>query len=194
MFKSNRPFYRLNHNITALQVRLIDEDGKQIGIVSREEALRKAQDVDVDLVEIAPRANPPVCRLIDYKKFQYLQARKEREEKKKIKEVGFKEVRMGPFVAQHDFEVRLGKIKEFIEGGNRVKVTVHFAGRQITHPEFGHALLKRITEELNNLALVEREGRFEGKNLIMVLGRIKGRKKEEKNAESQNPQSSSQAV
>lgn len=192
MLKFNRPFYRLNQSIAAPQVRLIDESGKQIGIVNRTEALVKAQELDVDLVEIAPKANPPVCRLIDFRKFQYLQSRKEREEKKKTKEVALKEIRMGPFVAPRDLEIRIGRIREFIKKGNRVKVSVRFAGRQITHPEFGHGLLRKIVEALGDLAQVEREAKFEGRNLSLIIGKLKGKKKEEeKNAESQNQKSGS---
>lgn len=186
MFKNSKPFYRLNHHIVAPKVRVIDEPGKQIGILSREEALRKAQELEVDLVEVAPHANPPVCRLIDFKKFQYLQARKEREERKKIKGAEIKEVRMGPFVAEQDFKVRLERMEEFLREGNRVKVTIHFAGRQITHPEFGHKLFRKITDELGEIANVEREAKFEGRNLTLILGRVKGKKVTQTNAQSQN--------
>lgn len=190
MFKTHRPFYRLNFSVTAPSVRLIDETGKQVGIVTREEALRKAQELEVDLVEVAASANPPVCRLIDFKKFQYLESRKHKEERKKNKEVELKEVRMGPFVAQRDLEVRLGRIREFLKEGHRVKVTIHFAGRQITHPEFGHELFRKITGELSEIAHVEREAKFEGRNLTLILGKVAGQKKVEKNdAQIQNQNS-----
>lgn len=195
MLKFNKPFYRLNQSITAPSVRLIDESGKQIGIVNRLEALAKAQESDVDLVEIAPKANPPVCRLIDFKKFRYLQSRKEKEEKKKTKVVELKEIRMGPFVAPRDLEIRIDRIREFIKKGNRVKLSVRFAGRQITHPEFGHGLLQKIVEALSDLAQVEREAKFEGRNLSLILGKSKGKKKEEEqNAQSQNQESGQKKI
>lgn len=187
MYKPTKVFYRLNQFISAPQVRLIDGSGKQLGIVTREEALRKADEMEVDLVEVAPRAVPPVCRLIDYKKFQYLQARKVKEEKKRVKEVELKEIRMGPFVAKHDFEVRIARIREFLRDGHRVKVTVRFTGRQMAHPEFGHKLLKNVVDEIGENAQIEREAKFEGRNLILVLGKSHGKKiEEEKNAQSQN--------
>lgn len=186
MAKPIKHFYRLNQYIIAPEIRLIDESGKQIGIVSREEALQKAQEKAVDLVEIAPHASPPVCRLIDFKKFQYLQSRKEKEERKKSKEVELKEVRMGPFVAPRDFEVRIERIREFLTEGHRVKVSIRFSGRQITHPEFGYELLKKITSQLGEITHVEREAKFEGRNLTSILGKAKGKKKGEENAEGQN--------
>lgn len=194
MAKPTKIFYRLNQFISAPQVRLIDENNKQIGIVSREEALKKAQELEIDLVEVAPNAKPPVCRLIDYKKFKYLQSRKEREERKKIKTVELKEVRMGPFVAPHDLQVRLTRIREFLTDGNRVKLTIRFGGRQMAHPEFGHELIKKILGELEELAQIVREAKFEGRNLTLILAQVKGKKKEEENAQSQNPQSSTKAV
>ena len=194
MAKVIRHFYRLNQNITAPKVRLIDEVGKQIGIVDREEALRRAQEKEIDLVEIAPNANPPVCRIIDYKKFRYLQSRREREEKKNSREVELKEVRMGPFVAPRDLEIRIGRIKEFLGDGHRVKVTIRFSGRQITHPQFGYELLKKIVNGLEEIAYVEREAKFEGRNLTSILGKTKGEKKGEKNAEGQNQKSGPQTL
>ncbi|MDP3998695.1 MAG: translation initiation factor IF-3 [bacterium] len=194
MYKPTRIFNRLNLNITAPTVRLIDESGKQVGILSREEALRKARDLEVDLVEVAPNANPPVCRLIDYKKFQYLQSRKEREEKKKTKTVDLKGIRMGPFVASHDLQTRLDRMREFLTEGDRVKVTVRFTGRQMAHPQFGYDLLKKVVEEVKDIGHVEREAKFEGRNLIMILGKIKGREKEVKDAKSENQKSSGKAL
>lgn len=195
MYKTTKTFYRLNQFITAPQVRLTDEGGKQIGIMTLEEALKQAEELEVDLVEVAPKAVPPVCRLIDFKKFKYLQARKEREEKKKVKEVELKEIRMGPFVAAHDLAVRMGRIREFLKDGHRVKVTVRFTGRQMTHPEFGRKLLEKIVGELNELAQVEREAKFEGRNLNLILGKGHGKKAEEaKNAEGQNQKSSAKEI
>lgn len=195
MYKPTKTFYRLNQFITSPQVRLIDSSGKQVGIVNLGEALRQAEELEVDLVEVAPNAKPPVCRLIDFKKFKYLQARKEREEKKKVKEVELKEVRMGPFVAQHDLLVRKERIREFLKDGHRVKVTIKFTGRQMAHPEFGHKLLKEIVESFAETAQVERETKFEGRNLTLILGKSHGKRVEEvKSAESQDQKSSTQAI
>ncbi|MBI4100311.1 translation initiation factor IF-3 [Candidatus Microgenomates bacterium] len=176
--QAKKVFYRLNFNITAPKIRLIDESGKQIGIVEKEEALKKAQELEIDLVEIAPNANPPVCRLIDFKKFRYLQARKEREERKKVKAVDLKEVQMGPFVADHDLATRLERIKEFLTDGDRVKVNIRFTGRQMAHPEFGFELLKKIKESLGEIAHVEREPKFEGRVLSLILSKSRAKREE----------------
>ena len=194
MTKYIKTFYRLNYSITAPTLRLIDESGKQLGIVSREEALKKASEAGIDLVEVAAKARPPVCRLIDFKKFQYIQSRKAREEKKKLKEVELKEIRMGPFVASRDLEIRLGRIKDFLTEGHRVKVTVRFAGRQMAHPEFGHELLHKIVEELKEISQVEREAKFEGRNLTLILGKISKKRMEEKNAKNEDQNSRQEKV
>ncbi len=134
------------------------------------QALELSKEAEVDLVEIASTANPPVVRLIDFKKFKYEQAKKEQEEKKHAKETELKEVRMGPFVAENDLNVRMMRIKAFLHNGNKVKISIKFSGRQMSHPEFGHQLLKRILDILNDIAVVEREIRFEGRNLTLIIG------------------------
>ena len=133
--KKNYKFYRLNYQITAPQIRLLDETGKQIGILDKNEALRRAQMEDKDLVEIAGQAKPPVVKLIDFKKFKYLEAKKERESRKSIKHVGVKEIRLSPFIGEHDFQVRIKQGAEFLNGGNQLKISVPFRGREITHKE-----------------------------------------------------------
>ncbi len=140
------------------------------------QALELSKEAEVDLVEIASTANPPVVRLIDFKKFKYEQAKKEQEEKKHAKETELKEVRMGPFVAENDLNVRMMRIKAFLHNGNKVKISIKFSGRQMSHPEFGHQLLKRILDILNDIAVVEREIRFEGRNFTMVLTPLQSQK------------------
>lgn len=170
--------YRLNYQITSPQLRLLDEEGKQIGIVSKIEALQKAKELNLDVVEIAPKAVPPVARLIDYKKFKYLEARKERESKKKQKNVGVKEVRLRPFIGQHDIDTRLKRSRGFLEDGNQLKVNVFFRGREIVRKEFGYDVMKRFLASLEKVKIV-REPHMEGRVLVaLVVG--EGKKKEKK--------------
>lgn len=172
--KYNRKFYRLNYQIAALQLRLLDEEGKQIGVVSKLEALQKAKELGIDVVEIAPNAIPPVAKLIDFKKFKYQEAKKEREARKSQKHVGVKEVRLRPFIGQHDFDTRLAQAKEFLSEGNQVKLTLTFKGREITRKEFGFAVIKRFIESLESVKVV-REPKMLGRVLeAMVVNNKKG--------------------
>lgn len=166
--KPRGKFYRLNYFIQAREIRLLDESGKQIGIVTKEEALRKAREAGVDVVEIAPNAKPPVAKLIDFKKFKYLESKKEREEKRKQKNAGIKELRLRPFIGQHDFEVRLNQAKEFLAEGNQIKISVPFRGREITHKEFGFAVINKFLQGLEAAKLV-REPHFEGRVLVATI-------------------------
>ncbi len=149
-------------------VRLLDEDGKQIGIVTKLEALQKAKELDSDVVEIAPNAKPPVAKLIDFKKFKYQEAKKERESRKSQKNVGVKEIRLRPFIGQHDFDTRLKRAKEFLDDGNQVKLSLFFRGREITKKEFGFDVMKRFIASLES-ARVVREPRLEGKVLASMV-------------------------
>lgn len=164
----NRKFYRLNYQITAPSVRLLDEEGKQIGVVTKLEALQKAKEMGLDIVEIAPNANPPVAKLIDYKKFKYQEAKKDRESRKSQKNVGVKEIRLRPFIGQHDFDTRLAQAKDFLADGNQVKLTLAFKGREITRKEFGFAVIKRFVESLESVKVV-REPRMFGKFLEAMI-------------------------
>ncbi len=146
----------------------MDETGKQIGIVTKEEALSKAKQLGIDVVEIAPHANPPVAKLIDYKKFKYLEAKKERDDKKKQKHVGVKEIRLSPFIGEHDIKVRVVQAQEFLKDGHQVKISVPFRGRQITRKEFGIEVVKRFVAQLVDVKIV-REAHFEGKILVAML-------------------------
>lgn len=172
--KPSNKYYRLNQNITAPQVRVIDESGKQIGILSREQALQEAVSREVDLVEVAPQAKPSVCRLIDFKKFKYLESKKAKQEKRAKVEV--KEIRLGPFISENDLQVRLRKARDFLKDGDRVRAVVKFTGRQMAHTEFGQKLIERFMGELADISKVEREPRFEGRLLVAGLTptKIKG--------------------
>ncbi len=167
--------YRLNYQITSPELRLLDEDGKQIGVVTKLEALQKAQESGLDIVEIAPNAKPPVAKLIDFKKFKYQEAKKERESKKSQKNVGVKEIRLRPFIGEHDFETRKKKAEEFLKDGNQVKIVVFFRGREITRKEFGFAVMKRFIGALPN-ARVVREPKPEGRTVAAMM--VSDKKKE----------------
>ena len=161
-------FYRLNYQITSPSLRLLDENGKQIGIVTKIEALQKAKEFNLDVVEIASNAKPPVAKLIDFKKFKYQEAKKERESRKSQKNVGVKEVRLRPFIGQHDFDTRLARGQEFLAEGNQLKVSVFFKGREVTRKEFGFEVMKRFIAKIES-ARVVREPHMEGRTLVAMI-------------------------
>ena len=167
--------YRLNYQITGPELRLLDEDGKQIGVVTKLVALQKAQEEGLDIVEIAPNAKPPVAKLIDFKKFKYQEAKKERESKKSQKNVGVKEIRLRPFIGEHDFETRKKKAEEFLKDGNQVKIVVFFRGREITRKELGFAVRNRFSGALPNARGV-REPKPEGRTVAAMM--VSDKKKE----------------
>ena len=171
----NYKHYRLNYQIVSPTVRLLDEEGKQIGVVSKLEALQMAKEKGIDVVEIAASAKPPVAKLIDFKKFKYQEAKKERESRKSQKNVGVKEIRLRPFIGTHDFDTRLKRAKEFLEDGNQVKISLFFRGREITRKEFGFDVVKRFIGELSD-AKVVREPRLEGKLIVAMI--VPDKKKE----------------
>ncbi len=166
---AKRKFYRINHYIKAPKVRVVDEAGKQIGILSLGEALKKAEKVGLDLVEVAPNASPPVAKIIDFKKFKYLESKKKKEERKKSKKGEIKEIRFRPFIAKKDLEFRFARAEEFLKEGHKLKVTVRFFGREITRKQFGYELLKKFVDRLSFLSVVDQEPRFMGRQLVMVL-------------------------
>ncbi len=149
-------------------MRVIDEHGKQIGILSKTEALNLARQQNLDLVEVSPFAKPPVAKIIDFKKFKYQQAKKQRESNKKAK-VELKQVRFTPFIAQGDLNNRLEKIKGFLKDGDRVKIVVKFVGRQITRKEFGYDLINKIVQTLAEEAVPDGEPKLQGKQLYLIL-------------------------
>ncbi|WP_144326677.1 translation initiation factor IF-3 [Tepidimonas aquatica] len=161
--------HRLNREITAPEVRLTGPDGQQIGVVPLQEALRMAGELDVDLVEIAPMANPPVCRLIDYGKFKYAEQKKAAEAKAKQKVIEVKEVKFRPATDEGDYQVKMRNIRRFLDEGDKCKVTLRFRGREITHQELGLALLERIRNELGDSIVVEQFPKLEGRQMIMMI-------------------------
>jgi translation initiation factor IF-3 len=159
----------VNANIRAREVRVIDADGAQLGVMTPQDAMRIAQQRDLDLVEVAPTANPPVCRIMDYGKFRYAQKKKAQESRKKSAATVLKEVKVGSQTSTHDVDFKLGHIRGFLGEGHRVKVSVFFRGRSITHPELGKAMLDRIAEKLGDIAAVEQQPRMEGRSMSMML-------------------------
>jgi len=161
---------KVNSSITVPKVRLVAEDGKQIGILERDEALEYALASGADLVLIGEKADPPVAKIIDFKKHLYQEQKREGEARKGQKNSGTKEIRVGsPFAAAADVQARINRTREFLATGFNVKIVIKFAGRQIAHPEFGHKIISRFKEELGSAAKVSREAHFEGKQLIVVF-------------------------
>lgn len=167
--------HRLNREITAPEVRLSGPDNEPLGIVALQEALRMAGELDVDLVEIAATANPPVCRLMDYGKFKYQEQKKAAEAKAKQKVIDIKEIKFRPGTDDGDYNIKLRNIRRFLEDGDKCKITLRFRGREITHQEIGMALLQRIRDELGESIVVEQFPKLEGRQMIMVVA--PGRKK-----------------
>jgi len=159
----------LNEDITAPQVRLIGEDGNQLGIMSGDEAMKIAEEKDLDLVMINPSANPPVCKVMDYGKFRFEQAKKEKEAKKNQHVVEVKEIRMSPSIGDNDFMVKLRNGQKFLQEGNRLKVTVRFRGREMAHTDLGRALLERFAQECAEIASVDKGAKLEGRLMTQFL-------------------------
>jgi translation initiation factor IF-3 len=159
----------VNGQIRAREVRVIDADGAQLGVMTPGDALRMAQQKELDLVEVAPTAQPPVCRIMDYGKFRYTQKKKAQESRKKSAAVVLKEVKVGSQTSTHDVDFKVGHIRGFLGEGHRVKVSVFFRGRSITHPELGRAMLDRIAEKVSDVATVEQQPRLEGRSMAMML-------------------------
>ena len=160
----------MNDQIRADTVRLIGADGEQVGIVPREEALRYVQEAELDLVEISPQADPPVCRAMDYGKFRYAASKKRQEAKKKQKQVTIKEVKFRPGTDVGDYDVKLRNLVRFLQEGNKTKITLRFRGREMAHPELGREMLKRVEEDLVGIGVVEQEPKMEGRQMVMVIG------------------------
>ncbi|MDZ7736151.1 MAG: translation initiation factor IF-3 [Gammaproteobacteria bacterium] len=160
---------RLNEDITANEVRLIGVDGEQVGIVPVQEALQSAEEKELDLVEIVPTAEPPVCRIMDYGKFLFEENKKKHAARKKQKQIQIKEVKFRPGTDEGDYNVKLRNATRFLEHGDKVKVTLRFRGREMAHQELGTQMLKRIEEDLSELSAVEQFPKMEGRQMIMVL-------------------------
>ena len=166
--------YRINQRIFAPQLRVLDAEGKQVGVLSKDEALRLAQEQELDLVEVAPMAKPPVAKIIDYNKFLYQLEKKKKEEKKKSKVSETKEVRLGPFMSDNDLQVMIRRGREFLENGDKVRLVVKFRGRQITRAEFGREVVRKVIEALADISKVDREPHFEGRQIISLLSVERG--------------------
>lgn len=163
---------RVNEKIRAKEVRVVGPDGKQIGIMPLKEALKIAEEMDLDLVEVAPQAEPPVCKVMDYGKYRYEQSIKEREARKKQTVITYKEMKMRPKIDIHDYEVKKRHIERFLKAGHKVKVTVMFRGREMSHTELGLNLLRRLAEEVSELGTVESEPKLDGRNMQMILAPV----------------------
>ncbi|MBX3678435.1 MAG: translation initiation factor IF-3 [Rhodocyclaceae bacterium] len=164
---------RLNEEINAPEIRLIGVEGEQVGIVSVQEALRMAEEAGVDLVEIAPMASPPVCRIMDYGKFKYAEAKKAHEAKLKQKQIQVKEVKFRPGTDEGDYKIKLRNLVRFLQEGDKTKVTLRFRGREMAHQEFGIRLLERVKADLESYGTVEQFPKMEGRQLIMIMAPIK---------------------
>ncbi|MFZ7276278.1 translation initiation factor IF-3 [Avibacterium endocarditidis] len=166
---TNRP-NRINEEIRAKEVRLINQDGEQAGIVSLQEALNKAEEVNLDLVEISPNAEPPVCRIMNYGKFLYEKGKAAKEQKKKQKVVQVKEIKFRPGTDEGDYQVKLRSILRFLEDGDKVKITVRFRGREMAHQDIGLNVLERVKQDTSEIAMIESApGKLEGRQAVMVI-------------------------
>lgn len=160
---------RINREIRAARVRVIDKDGSQVGIIATSEALMRAEQAGLDLVEIAPTADPPVCKIIDYGKYRYQLTKKEKESKKTQHQVKVKEIKVKPNTDDHDLHTKTKHAREFIEKGNKVRVTCMFRGREMQHPEFGEKVVKSIIDDLSDIASPESPAKMLGRSLSVVL-------------------------
>ena len=165
----SRDSLRINEEIRIREVRVTSATGEQLGIMPTREALRMAEEQHLDLVEVAPKAKPPVCRIMDFGKYRYEQQKREKEARKKQKVITIKEVKLRPHIEQHDFDVKLKNAVKFLGEGNKVKVTIMFRGRELSHPELGKEVLGRVAETLGDSVTIERGAKLEGKNMTMIV-------------------------
>ncbi|MHB1842625.1 MAG: translation initiation factor IF-3 [Sulfobacillus sp.] len=159
----------MNDEIRAREIRLVSPDGEQMGIVSLSRALELAAERNLDLVEVAAGAKPPVCRIMDFGRFRYEEQKREKETRKKQKQINVKEVKLRPRIEAHDFDVKMKNAMKFLKEGDKVKATIMFRGREIVHQEIGQEILRRLAEQLDEVAVVERPPRLEGRNMIMFF-------------------------
>jgi translation initiation factor IF-3 len=160
---------QVNEQIRDREVRLIDVNGEQLGIMSAKEAQKIAYERQLDLVKVAPQAKPPVCRIMDYGKYKYEMNKKEREARKNQKVVNIKEVRLSPTIEEHDLNVKKRNAEKFLNNGDKVKVSIRFRGRQLSHAEIGQEIMERFARDLEDLAVIEKKPKLEGKNMIMII-------------------------
>ncbi len=160
---------RINEEVRVREIRLVSSDGQQLGVVPVKEGLRIAVEQGLDLVEVAPQAKPPVCRIMDYGKYKYEQSKRDREARKKQKVISIKELKLRPKIEEHDFQVKVKNAQRFLLDGDKVKVTLMFRGREISHADLGRSLSLKLFKTLEDQAIMEREPRIEGRNMIMIL-------------------------
>src|SRR3954453_16913133 len=160
---------RINERIRVPEVRLIDETGQQVGIMKTQDALRRAQEKDLDLVEVAPDAKPPVVRILDYSKYKYEQVQKQTAARKHQTQINVREVKFRPKIAQHDYDTKKGHVIRFLKGRDKVKVMIMFRGREMAHPERGEMIPNRLAEDLGNLSVIEQRPQQDGRNMTMIL-------------------------
>jgi translation initiation factor IF-3 len=165
----DRDTTRINDRIRVPEVRLVGEDGKQIGVIKTSEALAYAQERDLDLVEVAPEARPPVCRVLDYSKYKYEQAQKQKAARKHQQQITIREIKFRPKIAQNDYDTKKGHVTRFLKNKDKVKITIMFRGREVTHPERGTALLDKLSSELSEIAVIEQTPLQDGRNMTMML-------------------------
>ncbi|HZK73427.1 MAG TPA: translation initiation factor IF-3 [Clostridia bacterium] len=159
----------MNDQIRSSEVRLIDDQNNQLGVLSLDAALRIASEKGLDLVEVAPQASPPVCRLMDYGRFKFETIKREKDQRRKQNVIKLKEMKLRPKVAEHDFQTKFKGLKTFLEAGEKVKVTIMFRGREMVHQDIGRRILDRVADDARQFAIVERQPLLEGKNLFMIL-------------------------
>lgn len=167
---------RVNEEIRSRQIRLIDDEGNQVGIINTADALTMAQEKGLDLVEVAPNANPPVCRLMDFGKFMYNKSKRERQAKKAQTKVEVKEIQLRPKTGQHDIDFKVRDARRWLNKGAKVKVRIRFRGREVTHPEVARDLMAKVADTLKDVAVIEQEPAFEGRAMLMILGPAKATK------------------
>ena len=175
---------RINERIRVPEVRLIDDDGEQVGIVPTPDALERAREKDLDLVEVSPTSKPPVCRILDYSKYKYEQEQKAKQARKHQQQVNVREIKLRPKIAQHDYETKRGHVERFLKQQDKVKVTIMFRGREQSHPERGRMLLDRLLQDVSEIGVMEQAPLQEGRNMTMLLGPARGAGQEKEAAAS----------
>ena len=165
--------HRINDRIEAREIRLVDQDGEMVGVVSLRDALFRAEEVGLDLVEISPNATPPVCKILDYGKFKYEAQKKANAARKKQRVIEVKEIKMRPSIDQNDYGIKMKKVREFIDEGDKVKVTMRFRGREMAHQHLAINILEKVREEMADVAKVEQFPKLEGRQMIMVMAPLK---------------------
>ena len=159
----------INEQIRDREIRLIGDDGEQLGIMSARDAMKLAREANLDLVKIAPTAKPPVCKIIDYGKYRYEQARREKEARKKQKTIEVKEIRLSPNIDTNDLNTKVNQARKFVSGGNKVKVAVRFRGRELAHTAVGKTILEDFAQKLSDIAVIDKPAKLEGKSMVMFL-------------------------